>query len=89
MNSKLLQLGLLALVIVCQCEVITGFYLCGAAYGATEAAKEGELDPQLNLAKDALLDKGSSEQMRVNAAAVMLLSGCRTSTGPTPGRSRG
>ena len=33
---------------------------------------EVELDPQLKLTKDALLDKGSSDQMRMNAAALLL-----------------
>jgi len=35
---------------------------------------ETELDEQLKLARDALFDKGSSEQMRINAATVLLIS---------------
>ena len=37
-----------------------------------QAATEEELNPQLKLTKDALLNKGSSEQMRMNAVAVLL-----------------
>ncbi len=46
----------------------------GVVVGVAEPVKAAELDPQLTLFKGALLDKGSSDQMRVNAAAVMLQS---------------
>jgi len=41
---------------------------------AKEPSEKVELDPQLKLTRDALFDKGSSDQMRINAASVMLLS---------------
>ncbi|MBN2272245.1 MAG: HEAT repeat domain-containing protein [Sedimentisphaerales bacterium] len=46
----------------------------GVGVGAAESVKTAELDPQLTLFKGALLDKGSSDQIRINAAAVLLLS---------------
>jgi len=61
--------------------LIAGFVLqlAGASwFGPLAAAKEPaeptELDPQLKLTRDALLSKNSSDQMRINAASVMLLS---------------
>jgi HEAT repeat protein len=51
---------------------MTGLNLCHAAISASNVAEPAELDPQLKLTKDALLDKGSSDQMRLNAAIVML-----------------
>jgi len=72
MSTKRLQLGILAFLIFCQSQVMTSLDRDGTAMGAKEPAKATELDPQLALFKGALLDKGSSDQMRVNAAAVML-----------------
>jgi len=46
----------------------------GLATAAAESITTGELDPRLKLTRDALLDKGSSDEMRLNAATVMLLS---------------
>lgn len=72
MSTKRLQLGVLALLVVFQPRIVTCYNLCHAAIAASDVAKPDELDPQLKLTKDALLDKGSSDQMRVNAAVVML-----------------
>lgn len=74
MSTRRLQLGILAFLIFCQSQVMPNLDRAGTAMGATEPAKGVELDPQLTLFKGALLDKGSSDQMRVNAATVMLLS---------------
>ncbi|MBL7153186.1 MAG: HEAT repeat domain-containing protein, partial [Phycisphaerae bacterium] len=74
MSTRRLHLVVLALVIVCQSPVITRLGPDGIALGAKELATTTELDPQLKLAKDALLDKASSDQMRINAAAVLLVS---------------
>jgi len=74
MSTKRLELGILALLIFCQSQVMTSLDREGIAFGAGEVSKSIELDPQLALFKGALLDKGSSDQMRVNAAAVMLRS---------------
>ncbi|MBN2137012.1 MAG: hypothetical protein JW720_04340 [Sedimentisphaerales bacterium] len=69
MSTGRLHLIVLASVILLQSQVVTG-----GLFAAETVAKTGELDPQLKLTKDALLDKGSSDQMRANAATVMLLS---------------
>lgn len=74
MRANRLQLGILAFLVLCQSSGMVSLNRGGAVLGATEPAKAAELDPQLTLFKGALLDKGSSDQMRVNAAAVMLLS---------------
>ncbi|UCG47194.1 MAG: hypothetical protein JSU94_17090 [Phycisphaerales bacterium] len=42
------------------------------AGNGTKTGTEVELDPQLKLTRDALLDKGSSDQMRMNAANLLL-----------------
>lgn len=57
---------------MCQSQIMRSPNPGGVAIGASDVAKAGEPDPQLKLTKDALLDKGSSDQMRVNAAVVML-----------------
>ncbi len=74
MHAKRLFLVVSALVIGCQCRIIENLGGDSIILAAQEPPKTAELDPQLKLTKDALLDKGSSDQMRVNAAAVMLLS---------------
>jgi len=58
-----------------------GFYQVGPAQEATnaparveETAAKPELTPELKLARNALLDKGSSEQMRVDAVGALLAS---------------
>ena len=74
MSTKRLFLVVSALVIGCQCRIIENLGGDSIVLAGQEPPKTAELDPQLKLTKDALLDKGSSDQMRVNAAAVMLLS---------------
>jgi len=74
MSTKRLFLVVSALVIGCQCRIIENLGGDSIILAAQEPPKTAELDPQLELTRDALLDKGSSDQMRVNAAAVMLLS---------------
>ena len=65
-----IPLVVLLLVIGCQ---QAGIGADRPALPANEAIAETELDEQLKLARDALF-KGSSEQMRINAATVMLFS---------------
>ena len=74
MHANRLQLGILAFLVLCQSPGMASLDRGGIGPGGAEPAKAAELDPQLTLFKGALLDKGSSDQMRVNAAAVMLLS---------------
>ncbi len=74
MSTKRLFFVVLALVTACPCRIIENLGGDSIILAAQEPPKAAELDPQLELTRDALLDKGSSDQMRVNAAAVMLLS---------------
>src|SRR4030042_6081161 len=74
MSTKRLFLVVLAVVTGCQCRIIENLGGDSIILAAQEPPKTAELDPQLKLTRDALLDKGSSDQMRANAAAVMLLS---------------
>jgi HEAT repeat protein len=71
MSSKRLFIALLVLAIGCQQGSI-GEQQPEAASGT--AAAETKLSTQLQVNKDALLNEGSSEQMRVNAASVILVS---------------
>lgn len=73
MSTKRLYLVVLALVIGCQSPII-GSIARETSFPAKEPSEKVELDPQLKLTRDALFDKGSSDQMRINAASVMLLS---------------
>ncbi len=74
MSTKRLFFVVLALMTACQCWIIENLGGDSIILADQEPPKTAELDPQLKLTRDALLDKGSSDQMRVNAAAVMLLS---------------
>jgi len=71
MSSKRLFIVLLVLVVGCQQGGISE-RLSEIAGGT--AAAEAKLSTQLQVNKDALLNQGSSEQMRVNAASVILVS---------------
>jgi HEAT repeat protein len=71
MSSKRLFMVLLVLVIGCQQGSI-GEQNPDIASGT--AATEAKLSTQLQVNKDALLNQGSSEQMRVNAVSVILVS---------------
>ncbi len=70
MSAKRLYLVILLLVIGCQ---QAGIGVNKPASLANEAVAEAELDKQLKINRDALL-KGTSEQMRIDAATVMLFS---------------
>ena len=70
MSAKRLYLVMLLLVIGCQ---QAGVGAHKPALPANEAIAEAELDKQLKINRDALL-KGTSEQMRIDAATVMLFS---------------
>ena len=70
MSAKRLYLVILLLVIGCQ---QAGIGVNKPVSLANEAVAEAELDKQLKINRDALL-KGTSEQMRIDAAAVMLFS---------------
>jgi HEAT repeat protein len=70
MSAKRLYLVILLLVIGCQ---QAGVGANNPALPANEAIAEAELDKQLKINRDALL-KGTTEQMRIDAAAVMLFS---------------
>jgi len=70
MGSKQLFMVLLVLSAGCQ-QVGIGKRLSEIA---SPPASEAKLNTQLQVNKDALLNKGSSEQMRVNAASVILVS---------------
>ncbi|MBP8304108.1 MAG: hypothetical protein KBE04_08275 [Phycisphaerae bacterium] len=57
--------------------LITGFLICrtgGAAVAQDRAAavEEAKLDPQLEVNREVLLNKGSTERNRINAASLML-----------------
>lgn len=73
MGSKQLFMVLLVLAAGCQQGGI-GERLSKIASPPAAEAAEAKLDTQLQVNKDALLNKGSSEQMRVNAASVILVS---------------
>ncbi len=73
MSTKRLYLVILALVIGCQSPII-GSVARETSFAAKESSEKVELDPQLELNKRVLLEKTSSDQMRINAATVMLLS---------------
>jgi len=70
MSAKRLYLVILLLVIGCQ---QAGVGANKPSLLANEAIAEAELDKQLKINRNALL-KGTSEQMRIDAAAVMLFS---------------
>ncbi len=70
MSAKRLYLVILVLVIGCQ---QAGIGANKPALPANEVVAEAELDKQLKINRDALL-KGTSEQMRIDAATVMLFS---------------
>jgi len=70
MSAKRLYLVILLLVIGCQ---QAGVGANKPVSLANEAVAEAELDKQLKINRDALL-KGTSEQMRIDAATVMLFS---------------
>jgi len=70
MSAKRLHLVILLLVIGCQ---QLGISADNPAALVNNATAEAKLDKQLRINRDALL-KGSSEQIRIDAAAVMLLS---------------
>lgn len=70
MSSKRLFMVLLVLVIGCQ----QGSIGEQQSEISSPPAAEAKLSTQLQVNKDALLNKGSSEQMRVNAASVILVS---------------
>jgi len=70
MSSKRLFMVLLVLAIGCQ----QGSIGEQQSEISSPPAAEAKLSTQLQVNKDALLNKGSSEQMRVNAASVILVS---------------
>jgi len=70
MNARRSYLLVLLLLIGCQQTNVSADKL---ALPVDEAVAEAELDTQLKINRDALL-KGSSEQIRIDAAAVMLVS---------------
>jgi len=72
MSRKRLYVVVLVLVIGCQSHIAGSIGRNNRAFAAKEPSKTAELDPQLKLTKGVLLEKTSSEQMRINAAAVML-----------------
>jgi len=67
-----LRLYILTLLLVIGCHSLVVSQDAGTANNAAPA--EIQLDPQLKLNREAIINKGSSEQMRIDAVMVMLVS---------------
>ncbi|MHC4636717.1 MAG: HEAT repeat domain-containing protein [Planctomycetota bacterium] len=62
------RLGILVMLVVIGCQQV-GIV---AQNKAAETTNQSTIDPQLKIFKDVLLNEGSSEEMRINAASLML-----------------